>query len=265
MTQERRQQRLRRYWDKHADSYDRQMGFFDRHLFAGSRDWVCSLAAGQVLEVAVGTGLNLAHYPAGVRLTGIDHSPEMLRIASDRAGQLGLAADLRQGDAQALEFGDASFDTVVCTFSLCAIPDDRAAVAEMARVLRPGGLLLLADHVEAVPWPARAAQALIELISVPVQGEYLRRRPARHAQALGFTIEAHDRLKLGIVERLAARKPQPARARDDRRGPALACQPASAGVPHRATIAAIMSAASTSPAAIMDARRPREVLRGSSR
>ena len=207
MTEERRQQRLRRYWDSHAGSYDRQMGFFDRHLFAGSRDWVCSRAAGQVLEVAVGTGLNLAHYPAGVRLTGIDHSPEMLRIARDRAGQLALSADLRQGDAQALEFDDASFDTVVCTFSLCAIPDDRTAVAEMARVLRPGGRLLLADHVEAVPWPVRAAQALIELITVPAQGEHFRRRPARHVQALGFTIESRDRLKLGIVERLAARKP----------------------------------------------------------
>ena len=103
MTEERRQQRLRRYWDSHAGSYDRQMGFFDRHLFAGSRDWVCSRAAGQVLEVAVGTGLNLAHYPAGVRLTGIDHSPEMLRIARDRAGQLALSADLRQGDAQAID------------------------------------------------------------------------------------------------------------------------------------------------------------------
>ncbi len=208
MQQARRQQRLRRYWDKHAGSYERQMGFFDRHLFVGSRDWVCSRATGQVLEVAVGTGLNLAHYPGGVQLTGVDQSPAMLQIARDRARLLGLAADLRQGDAQALEFPGASFDTVVCTFSLCAIPDDRKAVAEMARVLRPGGLLLLADHVEASPWPARAAQALIELISVPAQGEHFRRRPVRHVQDVGFTIEDHDRFKLGIVEQLAARKPQ---------------------------------------------------------
>jgi ubiquinone/menaquinone biosynthesis C-methylase UbiE len=95
---------------------------------------------------------------------------------------------------------------VVCTFSLCAIPDDQKAVAEMARVLRPGGLLLLADHVEASPGYARAAQAVIE-VSIPASGEHLRRRPVRHVQALGFTIEDHDRLKLGIVERLAARKP----------------------------------------------------------
>ena len=163
-----REQRLRRYWNSHAGSYDRQMGFFDRHLFTGSREWVCSRATGSVLEVAIGTGLNLPHYPADVQLTGVDHSPAMLQIARRRAGQLGRAVDLREGDAQALEFPGAIFDTVVCTFSLCAIPDDRAAVAEMVRVLRPGGLLLLADHVEASPWYARAVQALIEVGSVPI-------------------------------------------------------------------------------------------------
>ncbi len=207
MQQTGRQARLRRHWDKHAGSYDKQMGFFDRHLFSGSRDWVCSRATGRVLEVAIGTGLNLDHYPDKVQLTGVEWSPAMLDIARHRAEQLSRALDLRQGDAQALDFAAGSFDTVVCTFSLCAIPDDRKAVAEMARVLRPGGLLLLADHVEASPWYARVAQALIEVGSIPAGGEHLRRRPIRHVQALGFTIEDHDRLKLGIVERLAARKP----------------------------------------------------------
>src|SRR5712691_6082492 len=207
MRQADRQERLRRYWDRHAGSYDKQMGFFDRHLFSGSRDWVCSRATGRVLEVAIGTGLNLGHYPDGIQLTGVEWSPVMLDIARHRAGQLGRAVDLRHGDAQALEFPDASFDTVVCTFSLCAIPDDQKAVQEMARVLRPGGLLLLADHVEASSWLARAAQALIEVASVPAGGEHFRRRPIRHVRALEFTIEDRDRFKLGIVERLAARKP----------------------------------------------------------
>lgn len=154
MPQPGREERLRRYWDKHAGSYDKQMGFFERHLFSGSRDWVCSKATGHVLDVAIGTGLNLGHYPGGAQLTGLEWSPAMLRIARERAGRLGVAVDLRQGDAQALDFADASFDTVVCTFSLCAIPDDRLAVAEMTRVLRPGVLLLLADHVEGSPWYA---------------------------------------------------------------------------------------------------------------
>jgi len=202
-----RDERLRRYWDKHAGSYDREMGFFDRHLFGDSRDWVCSRASGDVLEVAIGTGLNLPHYPAGVRLTGVEWSPAMLDIARRRAEQLGVSVDLRQGDAQALEFPDAAFDTVVCTFSLCAIPDDRLALREMARVLRPHGGLLLADHVAAASAPVRAVQRLIELVTVPLGGEHFRRRPITHVRRLGFTVEATERFKLGIVERLAARKP----------------------------------------------------------
>ena len=117
-----REQRLRRYWNSHAGSYDRQMGFFDRHLFADSREWVCSKATGSILEVAIGTGLNLPHYPAGVQLTGVDHSPAMLQIARQRAGQLGREVDLREGDAQALEFPGAMFDTVVCTFRCARSP-----------------------------------------------------------------------------------------------------------------------------------------------
>jgi len=202
-----RDERLRRYWDKHAGSYDREMGFFDRRFFGDTRDWVCSQAFGDVLEVAIGTGLNLPHYPQQVRLTGVEWSPAMLDIARRRARELGRQVDLRLGDAQALEFPDASFDTVVCTFSLCAIPDERQAVWEMDRVLRPGGVLLLADHVEASRWDARAAQRLIDLVTIPLGGEHLRRRPITHVQALGYAIERHQRFKIGIVERLAARKP----------------------------------------------------------
>ena len=126
-------QRLRRYWDKHARSYDRQMGLFDRHLFRDSRPWICSQATGDVLEVAIGTGLNLAHYPDGVALTGIEWSPTMLDLARRRAEHLGRTVALRLGDAQALQFSDDCFDTVVCTFSLRAIPDDRKASATHPR------------------------------------------------------------------------------------------------------------------------------------
>src|SRR6266498_991352 len=199
--------RLRHYWDKHAPRYDQQMQFFDRVLFGDTRTWICGQATGDVLEVAVGTGLNLGLYPDGVRLTGVDFSPAMLDLARRRAEALGREVDLRLGDAQALAFPDGSFDTVVCTFSLRGIPDDRRAVGEMGRVLRPGGLLLLADHVEASRWDARAAQRLIELVTIPLGGEHLRRRPLTHVQALGYAIERHQRFKLGIVERLAARKP----------------------------------------------------------
>ncbi len=201
--------RLRGYWDKHAPNYDRQMRFFDRVLFGDTRTWVCQQATGDVLEVAIGTGLNLGSYPDDIRLTGVDFSPAMLERARDRARELGRPVDLREGDAHALAFPDGSFDTVVCTFSLCAIPDERRAVAEMGRVLRPGGLLLLADHVAGSAWPVRAVQWLLELVTVPLGGEHFLHRPLAHVRAQGFRIQRQERFKAGIVERLAARKPAP--------------------------------------------------------
>jgi ubiquinone/menaquinone biosynthesis C-methylase UbiE len=184
--------RWRRYWDKHSASYDKQMRFFDRVLFADSRAWVCSQAAGHTLEVAIGTGIDL--------------SPAMLGVARHRAEQLGRAVDLREADALALPFPDASFDTVVCTFSLCAIPDERRAVSEMNRVLRPGGILLLADHIAGAAWPVRAIQRILEVFTVPLQGEHFLRRPLRDVEAEGFKIDRRERFKFGITERLAARK-----------------------------------------------------------
>jgi ubiquinone/menaquinone biosynthesis C-methylase UbiE len=202
-----RSQRPRRYWDKHSRSYDRQMAFWDRRLFGDGRQWVCAQASGEVLEVAIGTGRNLPLYPQSIRLTGVDFSPQMLELARRRANQLGRPVDLRLGDAQALDLPDASFDTAVCTLSLGAIPDQRRAIAAMKRVLRPGGRLLLLDHVAAAPRAARAVQWLLERITISLGGEHLRRRPLPQVQAEGFDIERRERYKLGIVERLVARRP----------------------------------------------------------
>jgi ubiquinone/menaquinone biosynthesis C-methylase UbiE len=99
---------------------------------------------------------------------------------------------------------------VVCTFSLCAIPDEPRAISEMTRVLRPRGLLLLADHIAGAAWPVRAIQRALEVVTVPLQGEHFLRRPLRQVQAEGLDIERRDRFKLGLVERLAARKSAPA-------------------------------------------------------
>ncbi len=195
------------YWDKQAGRYDREMNFWDRHLFGDSRPWACGQAAGDVLEVAVGTGRNLSFYPDGTRLTGVDWSPAMLGLARQRAAALGREADLRQGDAQALDFPDESFDTVLCALGLCAIPDDRRAVSEMARVLRPGGRLLLVDHVAASASALRGVQWLYERITIPLAGEHFRRRPLIYLRELGFLIEESERFKLGVVERVCARKP----------------------------------------------------------
>jgi len=201
-----RTERWHRYWDKKSRSYDREMRFMERMLFGDSRGWACSRASGDVLEVAVGTGLNLDAYPQNVRLTGIDLSEQMLAIATTRAAELGRDVELRQGDAHALPFADATFDTVVCTFGLCAIPDIDAALDEMTRVLRPGGKLILVDHVASSSRIARGIQRTLEVITVPMASEHFLRRPRTKVEQRPFTIERAERFKLGLIERLVAQK-----------------------------------------------------------
>jgi len=201
-----RTERWHRYWDKKSRSYDREMRFMQRVLFGDSREWACSQASGDVLEVAVGTGLNLEAYPPDIRLTGIDLSDEMLEIARARARELGREVALRQGDAQALPFDDATFDTVVCTFGLCAIPDIDTALDEMTRVLRPGGRLILVDHVASSSRVARGVQRALEVITVPMASEHFLRRPLTHVTQRPYTIERAERFKLGLIERIIARR-----------------------------------------------------------
>ncbi|MGZ5293762.1 MAG: class I SAM-dependent methyltransferase [Actinomycetota bacterium] len=196
----------RRQYAAEAATYDRDADRSERWLLGTDhRPWACSRAAGRTLEVAIGTGLNLPHYPHGVHLTGIDLTPEMLAVARRRSSDLGARVTLTEGDAQALPFRDAAFDTVLCTYAMCSVPDERATVLEMKRVLKPGGRLILVDHIRSSVPPLYWLQRLMELAPSRNRDE-LTRRPRRHAEAVGFTIEESDRLRAGVVERLVARK-----------------------------------------------------------
>lgn len=199
--------RNRRVWRKHADSYDDQIGWCERRILGeGHREWACGHAQGVVLEVAIGTGLNLPHYDAGVLVTGIDLSPEMLDQARRRAADLGREVDLQEGDAHELSFGDSAFDTVVCTLSLCNIPDVERALSEMHRVLRPGGRLVLVDHVRSSSTPLVWLQKLIEIASLRFVGDHMTRRPSEQVERHGFRITEQERFRAGTVERLVAVK-----------------------------------------------------------
>lgn len=200
-------ERVRDIQDKQAPNYDRQMGFFERILFEDGREWACSQIDGDVLELAIGTGRNMPFYPEGARITGIELAPEMLALARKRADELGVEVDLRAGDAEQLDFGDASFDTVLITFGLCTIPDDRAAVAEAFRVLRPGGTLVAIEHVRSPVRAVRAVEKLIDPLSVRFGADHLLRDPLDYLAGIGFEIEHAERSKWGIVERVVARKP----------------------------------------------------------
>lgn len=200
-------ERTRRIYDRTAGRYDRQIKFFERVLFGGGREWACGQARGETLEIAYGTGRNLPFYPEEVRLTGIELSPEMVALARERQGRHGREAELRVGDAQALEFPDASFDAVVSTLTLCTIPDPRAAVREAFRVLRPGGRFIALEHVRSPSTPVRAVQRMLNPLTVRFEADHLLREPLDYLGEAGFEVQQVVRLKSGIVERVVAEKP----------------------------------------------------------
>lgn len=123
---------------------------FGRITHAGRRVAVAHINArsGDVLEVGVGTGLSLEGYDTALRITGVDYSEHMLRKARARVARLRLhnVVDLRQMDARHLDFDDASFDTVAAMHVLSVVPEPERVMAEIARVLRPGGQVVITNH-----------------------------------------------------------------------------------------------------------------------
>jgi ubiquinone/menaquinone biosynthesis C-methylase UbiE len=136
------------------------MGLYSRVIFPRICDWAMSdsrmarlrgevLAdvGGEVLEIGFGTGLNLAHYPRHVRkVTTVDPNPGMDRRARRRAAESGIEVDRRRAGAEGLPFGDGAFDVVVSTWTLCSIRDVERALAEVHRVVRPGGRFIFLEH-----------------------------------------------------------------------------------------------------------------------
>lgn len=198
-----------RIFDRVAKRYDRQMALSDWFLWPNSRDWAVSQAHGRVLEVAVGTGLNLPLYPSDATVLGIDLSEMMIDQARRRASQQGLAdrVTLRTGDAQALDVPDESMDTVVSTYSFCTIPDPRLAAREAFRVLRGGGTFLLVEHGPSTRRWVRASQRVVDPCTIRFMADHLMRDPRPYLTEAGFVIEEPEHGgRFGLVFRVRASK-----------------------------------------------------------
>jgi len=187
----------RERYDRLAARYDRSEALMERLLFAAWRQRLWARVRGpRVLEVGVGTGKNMPCYPPGMQITAVDLSPAMLAQARRRAADLGLQVDLREMDAEHLEFPDASFDSAVATFVFCSVPEPIRGLAEMRRVVRPGGRVLLLEHIRAAnPILGHLMDALNPLVVRHI-GANINRRTLENLRAAG--------LKLVRVERLSA-------------------------------------------------------------
>ncbi len=156
----------------------------------------------RVLEVGVGTGKNMPYWPRGLQVTAIDLTPGMLENACRRARELGLRADLEIGDAQALDFPDASFDAAVATFVFCSVPNPVLGLCELARVVRPGGQVFLLEHVRlGHPMLGPLMDTLNPLV-VQLIGANINRRTVVNVWASGLQVESVEDLGLGGMFKL---------------------------------------------------------------
>lgn len=156
------------------------------------RRQVVPLAEGRVLEIGVGGGFNQVHYDTAkvTSFAGIDPNPTLLDQARDRAKGNGWDAEIRQGKAESIPFPDRSFDTVVCTYTLCSVDNQAKALAEMRRVLASSGRLLFLEHGRAPDAAQQKWQQRIEPVWKRAMGNcHLSREIGSALRKAGFEVE----------------------------------------------------------------------------
>ncbi len=201
-------ERIREIYDLRAGEYDATVGRAEGVLLGDFRRRYGRLLAGEVLEVGIGSGLNLPFYgPDVTRAVGIDLSAGMLQVARRRAAGLAVPVALAQADVQRLPLPDASFDTVAISLALCTVPDPGAALREAARVCRPDGRVVLLEHVLSPVAPVAWLQRLATPLQERAIGCCLTRRTIDLARGLGFAVETDESRLFGVVRLVVARPP----------------------------------------------------------
>jgi ubiquinone/menaquinone biosynthesis C-methylase UbiE len=197
--------REQKAYDRHSRWYDLTQWPMEAFGLGRLRQRLWDQVQGErVLEVGVGTGRNLAYYPAQSRVVAIDLSPGMLRRAVKRAERMGRQVDFALADAQRLPFRDGSFDTVTATCVFCSVPDPLQGLRELRRVSRRGGSTLLLEHVRAKNPFLGKVMDWMNPIAVRMSGANINRRTVENVKLAGLAVEREDSFMMSIVKMLRA-------------------------------------------------------------
>ena len=159
-----------------------------------------------ILEVGVGTGKNFDYYPADARVTAIDFSKEMLKQAVHKKARKNISVELDLMDAQSLSFADNSFDTVIGSFVFCSVPKPIKGLKELYRVCKPGGQVLLLEHVLSSNPVLAKVMNFINPAIVALVGANINRNTVKNVKACGFASVRVDERSGDIIKLIEARK-----------------------------------------------------------
>jgi len=180
-------EKIRRRYDSLAPWFDSLEGFLEGLFFRRLRQKLWQQANGtHILEVGVGTGKNFEFYPSDARVTAIDFSPRMLDQAKKKRDRKQIDVDLVQMDVESICYADNSFDTVIASFVFCSVPQPRKGLKELYRVLKPGGQLLLLEHVLSSNKTKAAVMNALNPLVVRVLGANINRQTIKNVQACPF-------------------------------------------------------------------------------
>lgn len=197
----------RKRYDRRAPLYDLMEGFAEKLRFGRWRrlQW-SKTGGGRILEVGVGTGKNLLFYPQNTAVTAIDFSEKMLSRAKNKARKQVLKASLLQMDVQKMDFADNTFDTVAATFVFCSVPDPLKGLSEIKRVCKPGGRVVLLEHVISLKPFVASLMNLVNPVVVRMMGANINRRTVENVLKSGLAVEQVTDLGAGIFKLIEARK-----------------------------------------------------------
>ncbi|MGE0384391.1 MAG: class I SAM-dependent methyltransferase [Gammaproteobacteria bacterium] len=195
-----------RKWDQASKTFDFMSGLGPERRWAPQKRDLFSGMSGKVLFVALGTGLDIAFFPPGQEIVGLDISPRMLECAAPRIAAYPGRIEARAMDVHDLDYPDATFDQIYTSCTFCSVPDPVGGLRQLRRVLKPGGKLRMFEHTGSRFFPFSTIMQMLTPLTRKL-GPEMNRRTEDNVRAAGFEIERIEYVYLDVVKKIYATAP----------------------------------------------------------